>query len=264
MKDILASIEGGVAHLTINRPEARNALRPQTMDEMLEFLRAVEDNADVGAVILKAAGPHFISGGDVMGFKDNAARETGDRGAFFEALAHRMNPLLLAIERLPQMVIASVRGYVAGSGLSLVAAADLAIASDNAKFMLSHIKIGGTPDAGATYHLPLQVGLKRAKEIICLGDTFDAAEALRIGLLNRVVADDQLETVTAQLAGRLGNGPRLAIAAAKRLVNQSPDNSLAAQLNEEARAVGRVVRTEDFLEGLRAFAEKRPPVYRGR
>jgi 2-(1,2-epoxy-1,2-dihydrophenyl)acetyl-CoA isomerase len=145
-----------------------------------------------------------------------------------------------------------------------LAAADLAIASDNAKFMLSHIKIGAPPDAGASYFLPRQVSLKRAKHIVLLGDAFDAEEALRIGLINRVVADDRLDSETLALAQRFASGPRRAFAEAKQLLNQSLQCTLAEQLWAEARCASRITATEDFAEGATAFTEKRPPHFKGR
>jgi 2-(1,2-epoxy-1,2-dihydrophenyl)acetyl-CoA isomerase len=218
----------------------------------------------VGAIVLNAAGDHFISGGDVKGFAQNAAKPPVERAATFEGFVHRMNPFFMTLERIPQIVIASVRGYVAGAGVCFVAGADLAIASTTTKFMLSHIKIGAPPDAGATYFLPRQVGVKRAKEIIFLGDVFGAEDAQRIGLVNRVVADERLDAETAELAARLGSGPRLALAAGKQLVNQSLDNTLAEQLWAEAKVASRITRTDDFVEGATSFAEKRKPAFKGR
>jgi 2-(1,2-epoxy-1,2-dihydrophenyl)acetyl-CoA isomerase len=263
MSDIITKIENGVARLTLNRPESRNAMRPETTDEIRDFLLSIEHDRNVGCVIIDAAGEHFSAGGDVKGFAANASKPPAERGPTFELTVHRVNPVLLILERMPQIVIASARGFIAGSGVSFVGAADLAIVSDNAKFILAHIKIGGVPDAGASYYLPRQVGVKRAKEIVCLGGTFDAAEAYRIGLVNRVVANDQLEAETNKLAASLGSGPRLSLGEAKRLVNISLDNSLAEQLNQEAQAVGRVSRTADFIEGATSFAEKRKAVYKG-
>lgn len=263
MSDVITDIESGVARLTFNRPESRNAMRQQTTDEILDFLLSIEHDGGIGAVVIDAVGKHFSAGGDVKGFMANASRPPNERGPEFEKTVHRTNPVLLAIERLPQIVIVSARGYVAGSGVSFVAAADLAIVSETAKFMLSQIKIGAVPDAGASYYLPRQVGVKRAKEIICLGGTFDSSEALRIGLVNRVVPDGSLEEETNKLAASLGSGPTRSLAEAKRLVNRSLDNSLAEQLNLEAQAVGRVTRSADFIEGATAFAEKRKPSYKG-
>jgi 2-(1,2-epoxy-1,2-dihydrophenyl)acetyl-CoA isomerase len=264
MNDVKTSVADGVAQLTVNRPAARNALRPETMDAMMAFLQAVEQDLDIGAVILGATGEHFVSGGDVKNFAYAADRPAKERGPVFEALVHRMNPLLKLIERMPQIVIASVRGYVAGSGVSLVGAADLAIASENARFLVSHIKIAGVPDAGITYYLPRQVGVKRAKEILLLGEPIDAQEALRIGLINRIVPDDALEAEALRLAARFGTGPRRSLAETKRLADISFQNSLAGQLMEEAGAVGRATSTEDFVEGVTAFAQKRAPSYKGR
>jgi 2-(1,2-epoxy-1,2-dihydrophenyl)acetyl-CoA isomerase len=264
MNEVLTKIEGGIATLTVNRPQARNAISSEMMDAMLQFLQTVEQNDAVGVVVIDAVGDHFIAGGDVKGFAQNASKPPAERAAVFEGFVHKVNPLFLTLERMPQIVIASARGYIAGAGVSFVAGADLAIVSTTAKFMLSHIKIGAVPDAGASYYLPRQVGVKRAKEIICLGDTFSAEEALRIGLVNRVVPDDQLAAETTALAQRLASGPRVALAEAKRLVNRSLDNTMAQQLYAEAEAANRVTRTEDFVEGATAFAQKRAPVYKGR
>jgi len=261
---ILTAIADGIATVTVNRPEARNALTPAMMDTITAFLHQIEHDENVGAVILASAGDHFVSGGDMKGFAEKTAQSPERRASIFEMDVHRMNPMFLAMERIPQMVIARVRGFAAGSGLSLVAAADLAIASETAKFLLAHVKVAGSPDAGASYFLPRQVGMKRAKEIVCLGDVFGAEEAHRMGLVNRVVANDRLDDEVLALAKRFATGARRAVGEAKQLLNQSLDNTLAQQLYEEAKAVARVVATEDFVEGAKAFGEKRAPRYRGR
>lgn len=264
MSEILTKIEGSIATLTVNRPEARNAISGEMMVAMLQFIRAVEQRSDVGVLVIDAVGDHFIAGGDVKSFAQNASKPPAERAATFEGFVHNVNPVFLTLERMPQIVVASARGFIAGAGVSFVAGADLAIVSTTAKFMLSHIKIGAVPDAGASYYLPRQVGVKRAKEIICLGDTFTAEDALRIGLVNRVVPDDRLAAETAALAARLAGGPRVALGEAKQLVNQSLDNTLAQQLYAEAESANRVTRTEDFVEGATAFGQKRTPVYKGR
>jgi len=264
MNDIATRIEDGMAFLTLNRPEARNAISPRTSDEILSFLEEIEKNDTIGAVVINAAGAHFSAGGDVKDFLENAQAAAKERGAVFQSLIERANPIFLTIERMPQIVIASARGYTAGSGLCFIGAADLAIVSENTRFMLSHIKIGGVPDAGATYYLPRQIGIKRAKELICTGDAFDAPEALRMGLVNRVVPDDRLEEETLALAMRFSSAPRLAVAEAKRLVNRSLQNDLAGQLGLEAAAVGRIAQTDDFIEGITAFLEKRKPAFQGK
>ena len=170
----------------------------------------------------------------------------------------------MTIERMPQIVIASVRGFAAGSSVGIIAACDLVIASETAKFLLAQIKIGTSPDGGVSYFLTRQLGAKRAKEVILLGDVLSAADAERYGLVNRVVPDDQLDAETAKIAARLGAGPRCAQAEGKQLVNQALQNTLAQQLWAEASAVNRIVQTEDFIEGSSSFGEKRTPVFKGR
>jgi 2-(1,2-epoxy-1,2-dihydrophenyl)acetyl-CoA isomerase len=257
--EIITDITAGRARVTVNRPRARNALTPEMMDRMLGFCLEVATRSDVGVLLLDAAGENFICGGDLKAFAARAAQPPDGRAATFEQLVHRMNPLLTTLERMPQLVVASARGHVAGSGVSLIGAADLAIVSETAKFSLSHVKLAACADAGATYFLPRQVGMKRAMEIVCLGDMFDAWRALSFGLVNKVTRDADLESETLALVERLSSGPYRAVAEGKQLVRQSLGNSLAEQLNQEALAVGRVTQTADFVEGVSAFEEKRSP-----
>ena len=162
---------------------------------------------------------------------------------------------------MPQPVIASVHGAVAGFGLSLMGACDLAIAADDAYFTSAYRHIGVTPDGGSTWTLPRLVGVKKAMEIVLLGERFDAREAMSIGLVNRVVPAAELAAATLTMARSLASGPALAMANGKRLVNQSMQRSFSAQLSDEAASFSACASRDDFAEGIRAFMDKRPPKF---
>ena len=165
---------------------------------------------------------------------------------------------------MPKPVLASIHGAVAGFGLSLVMASDLAVASDDAIFTLAYRHIGLSADGGASYFLPRIVGERRALEIALLGERFDAAKAKEFGLLNWVVPRDELTDATEKMARRLADGPTLALGRAKQLIRSSLDNSWDEQSHREAEAIAEMVKTEDHQEGLTAFLEKRHPRFQGR
>ena len=164
---------------------------------------------------------------------------------------------------MPKPIIASVRGAVAGAGVSLMLACDLVVATESSFYTLAYCHLGTSPDGGSTFALPRTTGIKRAMEISLLGDRFDAATAERWGLLNRVVADAELDRETAILAQRLASGPTYAHARTKALMNGSLAQSLEGQLAEETRAFAECVVTDDFSEGVTAFNAKRPPIFKG-
>jgi 2-(1,2-epoxy-1,2-dihydrophenyl)acetyl-CoA isomerase len=157
-----------------------------------------------------------------------------------------------------------VRGYCAGAALSFVAGSDLTIASDSAKFLLAHVGLGLSPDAATSYHLPRAVGVKIAKQLAFFGDRFDAEEALRIGLVNWVVPDAELDAKTEEILKRLAVAPSVSIAQSKRLMNRALGNTLSEQLTDEGIGVGNCAASDDLKEGIRAFVEKRKPQFRGR
>jgi 2-(1,2-epoxy-1,2-dihydrophenyl)acetyl-CoA isomerase len=170
---------------------------------------------------------------------------------------------ILALRRAPKPVLASVHGAVAGAGVSLIAAADVAIAAEGTKFTFAYSKIGTSPDGGATYFLPRLVGARKALELMLLSDTFDAQTALRLGFVNWVTGAERLGSETEAIARRLALGPTLAFGETKRLVNESHDRALAAQLDAEVEAFARCAATRDFAEGVTAFVEKRKPNFKG-
>jgi 2-(1,2-epoxy-1,2-dihydrophenyl)acetyl-CoA isomerase len=261
MSAVLYEVCDKVATLTLNRPESLNSVNPAMIAALLETsLRAVSDPA-VRAVIVRGAGQHFMAGGDLKWFREQVALPAQTSRARFEHLIDGVHAAVLNFKNMDKPVIASVHGAVAGFGLSLMMAADLALASEDAYFTLAYSNIALTPDGGATWSLPRQVGLKHAAEIALLGERFDATRARELGLVNRVVPPEQLESETLRLARRLAAGPAEALARTKALLNRSFDSSFAAQLRAEQDAFADCATHRDFAEGLAAFFEKRRPVY---
>jgi 2-(1,2-epoxy-1,2-dihydrophenyl)acetyl-CoA isomerase len=256
---VLYSVAEGVATITLNRPQVLNALDARMIVELRAACEHAEHDAEARAVVLRGAGPAFLAGGDVAFFRANLARMP----ALVREGGAELNHAVLALRRAPKPVLASVHGAVAGAGVSLTAAADLAIAAEGTKFTVAYSRIGTSPDGGATHFLPRLVGARRALELMLLSDAFDAQAALKLGLVNWVVAAEQLGSETEAIARRLALGPTLTFGEIKRLVNESPDQTLAAQLEIETDAFARCAGTRDFAEGVTAFVEKRKPVFRG-
>ena len=256
---ILYSVAEGVATITLNRPQVLNALDARMIVELRAACERAEHDAAARAVVLRGAGPAFLAGGDVAFFRANLARMP----ALVREGGAELNHAILALRRAPKPVLASVHGAVAGAGLSLAAAADLAIAAEGTKFTVAYSKIGTSPDGGATHYLPRLLGARRALELMLLSDAVDAQTALRLGLVNWVTSLEQLGAETEAIARRLALGATLALGEIKRLVNESPDQPLAAQLEAEVEAFARCAGTHDFAEGVIAFVEKRKPVFRG-
>jgi 2-(1,2-epoxy-1,2-dihydrophenyl)acetyl-CoA isomerase len=258
---LLTRVENGVARMTINRPETRNALSGELLQEMLQFVLSIEHDPDVRVLLITGAGPHFAAGGDIRSFADALSQSPEALRADFERRSDDAAPLWLALERIPQPVVCAVRGFSAGAALSFVAGADYSLASDNAQFLLAHVGIGLVADAGTTYHLPRAIGLRKAKELAFFGDRINAQHALQIGLLNKVVPDATLEAETEAVVSRLAAAPATSIACAKRMMNASLGNAMPAQLDMERASVGECGTTRDLQEGVSAFMEKRKPVF---
>ena len=260
---IVLERDGPLATLILNRPEALNALDFAMMQALVAQTAALAADASVRCVVLKGAGKHFMAGGDLRTFADEMGRAPPERQAHFTQMVQRLHAAVEHLQRMRAPVIASVHGAVAGFGLSLVGASDLAIAADNAYFASAYRNIALTPDGGGSYTLPRVVGPKKAMEIMLLGERFGAHEALRLGLINRVVPAAELESATAAMAQAILSGPALALGNAKRLLQQSLTHTLAEQLQAEAVSFGQCAATPDFVEGITAFLAKRPPVFDG-
>ena len=260
---VLSQQHGGIVTLTLNRPESLNAMNEAMMGELERILIELEVDAALRAVVLTGAGRAFSSGGD----QKRGAEEVppsffeGDRGG---ALIERLNRCILRMQRLGKPIVGSINGVAAGAGMNIALATDLRIASETARFGEVFARVGLVPDGGGTYFLPRLVGSAKAMEMILLADIIDAQEALRIGLVNRVVPAEQLEQETLKLAERLAQGPTVAYGLAKTGLYQGLGMSLEDVLNMEARNQAIAARTPDRAEGVAAFLEKRPPRFTGR
>jgi 2-(1,2-epoxy-1,2-dihydrophenyl)acetyl-CoA isomerase len=250
---------GTVSTITLNRPEARNALDITMRREILMALDEVEANADTRVVVLTGSGGHFCSGGDVKTMRDK--RHTAAEG---RARVELLNQMVMRLVNFPRPTIARVDGFAVGAGFNLALCCDLVVASDRAKFGEVFGKIGLVPDGGGSWFLPHLVGLAKAKELVFTADIIDAADALRMGLVNRVVPYAELAAVTRALAERIAAGPPLALRMAKHMLNRAAASDLPAALDLEAFSQSVAITSEDHQEGLHAFFEKRAPHFRGR
>jgi len=262
MSAVIYEVQQSVAFLTLNRPESLNALDPAMIDGLLETSARAATDPDVRAVVLRGAGKHFMAGGDLKWFRSQTDLPEAECRAKFNGVIERVHRSVLNLKRMDKPVIASVHGAVAGFGFSLMLAADLVLAAEDAYFTMAYSNIALSPDGGGTWSLPRHVGLKRAMEIALLGERFDAARASELGLINRVFPLSQLPDETLKLASRLADGPALALARTKSLLNRSFDNGLDAQLDLEQASFVDCAAHPDFAEGLGAFLEKRSPGYR--
>lgn len=256
-------IADSIATVTLNRPAALNALNADMKDALLETVSRVEADPAVRCMVIRGAGESFMAGGDLKSFAEDFGRDALWRRRRFLEGINNMHPLLFAMRRMPKPVIASVHGYAAGFGVSLAVACDLTICADDAKFTLAYVRIGTSPDGGASYFLPRLVGLKKAMEIALLGDEFSAEEARDLGMVNMVVPRGALAERTDALARRLAAGPTQAYAGVKKLMYASLESGMENQLQREAECFAANAQTQDFREGVTAFLERRKPDFQG-
>lgn len=261
MNAVTYEADGPVAILTLNRPDSLNAVNPDMVAGLLAASARAASDTEVRAVVVRGAGKSFMAGGDLRWFRDQLALPPDQRRSGFSALIAGVHAAIANFKRMDKPVIAAVHGAVAGFGLSLMLAADLALAAEDAYFTLAYSNIGLSPDGGATWSLPRHLGMKRAMEIALLGDRFNACRALDLGLLNRIVTQDRLEQEAIALATRLAAGATGALARTKALLNQSFDRSLEEQLLAEQMNFVDCAGEPDFGEGVSAFLEKRKPAF---
>jgi 2-(1,2-epoxy-1,2-dihydrophenyl)acetyl-CoA isomerase len=250
-------IDGPVATLTLDRPEALNALTVAVKVALREALEAIAADRTVRAVILTGAGRAFCSGQDL------AERDLPDAAPLDVEVRERYNPIIRALRSMGQPVIAAVNGVAAGAGASLAFACDLRIAAADARFVLAFGRIGLVPDSGATWFLPRLVGAARASEIALVGDPISAEEALRIGLVSRVVPAEDLLAEARSLAERIAAAAPLAVALTKGALERAATIDLDEALEGEAKLQGIAGASADHAEGLAAFREKRTPRFTG-
>ena len=256
MSDLLSEVSDGVARVTINRPAAMNAMTKIMWMDMAEMMRGFENDAAVRVILITGAGDNFCAGGDVKEFSTTLGMSADERATFWMQSGDRGNLLFKQLERMPQPVVARVRGMAAGGGMAFVAAADLAIAGESSRFLAAQIRIGAIPDSALSYNLVRNIGPKRAKQICFLGETIGAAEALDFGLVNKVVPDEELDAATDALVARLAAMPRVALARTKAAMNLAHRISIADHLVQEAIDIGACVREEDFVSRVQAFVDR--------
>ncbi|MEU6088961.1 enoyl-CoA hydratase-related protein [Streptomyces sp. NPDC047085] len=249
-----------VSYVTLDRPESLNALTPGMRDRLIGLLEEASADPGVRAVVLTGTGRGFCAGADLRGGAAGK-RLPGDVARTLRLGAQRLVAAVLDCEK---PVLAAVNGTAAGLGAHLALACDLVLAAESARFIEVFVRRGLVPDGGGAYLLPRLIGPQRAKELMFFGDAVPAAEAERLGLVNRVVPDGELEKTAREWATRLAAGPTRALALTKQLVNASLDGDRAAAFAAEAAAQEINMTAEDAREGLRAFVERRSPEFRGR
>jgi 2-(1,2-epoxy-1,2-dihydrophenyl)acetyl-CoA isomerase len=264
MPSVVVERHDGVFEITLNRPEILNAVNHQTIAALAAAFAEAAEDSTARAVLLRGAGTHFCAGGDITMFAELIRLAPAERQKALYQIVNALHPLLVRMRHMPKPVVAAVQGAAAGVGLSFVLAADLALAADNAVFTSGYIHLGTSPDGGMTTTLPHIVGLKHAAELMLLGDRFDAQRALTLGLINRVVSAAALADEAMALAARLAAGPTHAYGRTKALLQATLGDAFDAQLRRETEAFAACAATEEFAEGVRAFLEKRRPVFTGK
>jgi len=252
---------GGVATLTLNRPEAFNALNRMLGRALFDDVLEVDEDPAVRCIVITGAGKAFCAGGDVKDFADNLSRI----GIVIKELTTYLHGAVSRLARTEKPVVMAINGMAAGGGFSLALAGDLVIAAESARFIMAYTKIAATPDGSSSYFLPRLVGLRRALELYLTNRMLTAREALEWGMVTRVVPDAEFRAHVDALARELAQGPTKAFGGAKRLFHQSTWESLETQMELEAQAIAASGHTEDFAAGVTAFSQKKqPPPFQGR
>jgi 2-(1,2-epoxy-1,2-dihydrophenyl)acetyl-CoA isomerase len=253
-------VREGVAHVTLNRPKAANALNMQLAQELFRAMLRCDEDPDIQAVLISGAGDMFCVGGDLKSFTEQG-----------EQLPHHLKELTTylhaAVSRMARMdppVVAAMHGVAAGAGMSLVCACDLVVAAESARFTMAYSNAGLTPDGSSTYYLPRLVGFKRAMELTLTNRQLSAQEAEEWGIVTRVVPDEDLFENAATLTSQLAAGATKALGSAKRLLHMSWTETLETQMEHETQTIAEMARTGDAREGIAAFMEKRPAEFTGK
>lgn len=254
--EITCNCEGGIGTLILNSPASMNALSRVMSQEIVRAVEGFREDAECRVIVIKGTGRAFSAGGDLK------VMQKGLPAAEAEQYVRQIGQAILAVHTLEKPVLAVVGGYALGAGFNLALAADLIIASEEARFGQVFLQIGLTVDGGSSYFLPRLIGLVSAKELVFTGRIIEAAEALSLGLINKVVPKEDLEREAAALSAKLAEGPGYALGMAKKLLNAGLGRDLASILVDEARAQAICMQTGDHREGLAAFQAKRTPQFR--
>jgi 2-(1,2-epoxy-1,2-dihydrophenyl)acetyl-CoA isomerase len=261
LESVNVRLDDGVARIELNRPEALNAWNAQLGADLLAALDRAAEDEQVRALLITGAGRAFSSGADL---KDMSVELTPDgRPDVYKTLTERYHPIMRAIREVPKPVLAAVNGPAVGIGCSLALCCDLIMAGEGAYFLLAFVNIGLVPDGGSSLFMPSRVGMARASELAMLGERLPAQRALEWGLINRVVADGDLQEEALTLAARLASGPTRSYAGTKRQLNNWLYGRMEEQLELEAQIQREMAGSGDFVEGAMAFIERREPRFSG-
>lgn len=256
---LLFDIADGIATITLNRPDAANAMNPTMARELSDVAIRCDDSPDIRAVVIRGSGKMFCAGGDLGVFA-----EAGDNvSAVIKEMAGDLHMGISRLTRMNAPVIAAVNGTAAGAGFSLAIAADLVISVDTAKYVMAYTNAGLSPDGSSSYFLPRRIGDRRARELMLTNRVLSAAEALDWGMINQVVSKDEFDEAVSKLAASIAEGPTLAFGQVKSLLNASFDNGLETQMELETRGISAMSKTDDGIEGIQAFLAKRKPNFKG-
>ncbi len=259
-ESVLYDVKDGVATITLNRPDAYNALNRGLAAELFQATLEADEDRNVRCIVITGAGKAFCAGGDVKDFADNPERI----GILVKELTTYLHGAVSRLARTQKPVVTAVNGVAAGGGMSFALSGDLVVATESAKFTMAYSRIAASPDGSSTYFLPRLIGLRRSLELFYTNRVLSAREAMEWGLVNRVHPDAEFAAAVGTLARELAQGPTLAFGRGKLLFHQSTHESLETQMELEAQAIAASGHTEDFRNGVVAFARKQPVGFKGR